>query len=100
VTLNSGRFPVTPGASFQVTFTAKVSPGSTGGGYFHLIFHDASGERHRLTIPLEPGRLDLAGVTTGPDGRFQTSIDDLPDVVFRVEFHGDDDNWPAIAWAG
>jgi hypothetical protein len=98
--LNSGLFPVTPGAAFEVTFTAKVSPGSEGSGYFHIIFHDAAGERQRLTIPLQPGRLDLGGVTTGPDGRFETSVDELTDMGFRVGFGGDDDNWPAVAWTG
>jgi len=52
--LNSALMPVTAGSLFTVTFTARVAPGTTGSGYFAVIFLDTSGEVQRLTVPLEP----------------------------------------------
>ncbi|MFP5332306.1 MAG: hypothetical protein ACLGHX_08115 [Acidimicrobiia bacterium] len=93
--LNSGLFEVTPGTEFELVFLARVSPGSQGAGYFHIIFHDTSGEVQRLTIPLQPGHVDLGQATTGPDGRFQLPASTAEGVAFVVVFDGDDSHWPA-----
>ena len=52
--LGSAPFPITPGAAFEVTFSARVAAKSSACGYFFLAFEDAAGCCIQLPVP-SPG---------------------------------------------
>ncbi len=62
--LNSTVFAVSPGKTYQVTFSANVAPSSIGSGYFAVMFAVASGER-RPTVPLEAPLTTVKATTNG-----------------------------------
>ena len=58
--INSTRFPVSAGAAYTLTLSARVSPVSTGSGYFDIIFLNSSNEGTRKQIPLKTATVGLA----------------------------------------
>jgi hypothetical protein len=97
--MNSGEFPVTPGAAFELTFTARVAPESVGSGYFALFFLTPSTEVSRVRLPLQPAAAAEASASTGSDGSFSIPVSSLPPGSYQVDasFAGDDQLWPALA---
>jgi hypothetical protein len=96
--LNSSAFPVRAGSQYDLRITASVSPASVGTGYFAIIFlHEL--EILRETIPFKAAPLGRATATTSPDGRFETTLRDVPDAPVRVtaRYRGDAGHWPARA---
>ncbi|HEX7171255.1 MAG TPA: hypothetical protein VF365_01465 [Candidatus Limnocylindria bacterium] len=96
---NSPRFAVTGGASYMVTFVARVAPESLGSGYFSIIFNDGHAELTRQLIPLAAAVVPLGTATTDRDGRYQLTIDPVAVSrgALRAEFAGSDEAWPARA---
>ena len=72
--INSGRFAVSGGVPFTVTFLARVSPETQGSGYFDLIFLDASQELRRFMIPLETATANLGQARTDSSGGSKSSL--------------------------
>jgi hypothetical protein len=99
IQLNGGMFTVTPGASYTVDFTARVSPASVGSGDLVLIFLGPSAEITRVSLPLAPVPLSRVA-TTAADGTFQA---DLPAASGKrrldASYAGDALRWPAFASA-
>jgi hypothetical protein len=96
--INSGRFAVSGGATFTVTFLARVSPTTHGSGYFDVVFLDAHQELHRFMIPLEPASADVGQAMTDASGRFQIQFD-VPisgRAALTARYAGDDLYWPAF----
>lgn len=95
---NSRRFPVTGGAEFELTAVARVAPG-TESGYFTVIFSDDDGEVSRHRLHLRTGWIPVTTVTTGADGRFETTLDRAPGAGRAVQawYPDDDARWPAAA---
>jgi hypothetical protein len=111
--LDSMPFPISEGAAFQVTFSARIAPSSIGGGYFFLAFLDAGGGVVHLpaesagalpseSIPLEPGRATLGTSTTDVAGNFQLSLTSLgtSPVILEATYTGDAQHWPGYARVG
>jgi Glycosyltransferase WbsX/IPT/TIG domain len=112
-TLDSLPFPISEGAAFQVTFSARVAPSSLGSGYFFLAFLDASGGVLHVpaesagalsceSIPLEPGRMTPGTATTDSAGSFQLSLTSLgtSQVILEATYAGDAQHWPSYARVG
>ncbi len=95
--INSGRFAVSGGVPFTVTFLARVSPETQGSGYFDLVFLDANQELRRFMIPLETATADLGQARTDSSGRFQFQLDaPISDrAVLNAWYAGDETYWPA-----
>jgi hypothetical protein len=97
--INSAKFPTTPGAGFQVTFVARVSPQSLGSGYFNLIFNDRMRELRRFTIPLQAAAIPLGEAATSENGSYTLTTTELPAVESEIQvwFAGDETHWPAFS---
>ena len=95
---NSGSFPVSPGESFTVTFTAQVSPLTDSAGYFSLFFLNKAGEVSRLTIPVAVGKTIIATGSTRQDGTFSVNLEKLPAGSCRYSawYPGSEAYWPAL----
>ena len=88
---NSGTFPVSAGTNFTLSFAARVSPRSTGSGYFAVFFLNGNREVERQTLPIEAStvhavaRTDISGQFTytwaAPSGQH---------VEVRAAWPGDD----------
>lgn len=104
--INSAPFPVTAGATYTLTFAARVSPVSVGSGYFAVFLLKPSGEGQRDMIPLEPAAIRD---TTSTDGRgtYRFTVQGVPSARLKlrvkysgIEFPGsvgDEGYWPAYA---
>jgi uncharacterized protein (TIGR03437 family) len=99
IMLNSSYFPVTGGASYTFSVTAKVPPLSTGSGYFAVIFLNSNSEVRRHRVQLATATVLLGKPLTGKDGSFALALPVLPpsNFEYRAEFAGDDGYWPARA---
>jgi hypothetical protein len=90
--VNSPTFPVTPGASFSVTFRATVAEDSEAAGFVSIIFKGDIGKGDaRRMWRFEPNRTDLAKVTTDANGAFTCNVSAgsiPPGAVFRVSYDG------------
>jgi hypothetical protein len=97
--INSAKFPTTPGASYTVTFVARVSPDSQGSGYFNLIFDNETREIRRFTLPLRPAVIPLGAAISDGDGVYQFDTDDtfISSVALEAWYPGDQEHWPAFA---
>jgi len=110
-TLDSVPFAVTAGASFQLSFSARVVPSHSGS--FIVAFQDASG--NFLTIPAASGgavhaeaillaaaQITLGATTTDSAGNFQLSITSLgtSQLTLKANYAGDAHHWPAYAQTG
>jgi len=98
--INSSAFSVTAGATYTVTFAARVTPVSVGSGYFTVIFLNPSGEGTRVTIPLEPARVSVGKTTTDSNGAFQFTLRNLPEgqLLLEASYPGDGERY-LPAWA-
>jgi hypothetical protein len=97
---NTAAVPVTAGARFSATFSARVAPLSRGSGYFAVSFRDASGaEVARRSLPLDTLGVALGSPRTDPAGRFGIRVGRLPRDQVRVVawFRGDAARFPAYA---
>jgi hypothetical protein len=99
--MNSGEFAVSAGASYAVTFVARVSPESLGSGYFSMIFLGPTLETSRQRIPLEPAVFATGSTGTGANGEFSLMLAGPPPGALEVEvtFAGDEQHWPALTRA-
>jgi hypothetical protein len=97
--INSAPFPVTPGATYTLTFLARISPASLGSGYFDITFQDAQAEFTRETIQLAPAIVQLAAAPTDAQGRYAIRLESLPPGNLQLEanYAGSDRVWPAYA---
>lgn len=106
--LDSLPFSVTGGASFQLTFSARIAPSSSGSGYFLLAFKDASGnfvpipgpnssDLKSETIPFTLGKVAIGTTKTDANGNFQLSLTSLGalQVILEGAYGGDSQHWPA-----
>jgi hypothetical protein len=107
-TLDSVPFAVTAGASFQLSFSARVVPSHSGS--FIVAFQDASGNFltipapsggavHAEAIPLTAANNMLGTTTTDSAGNFQFSLTSLgsSQVTLEASYAGDTRHWPAYA---
>lgn len=99
--MNSEEFTVSAGASYTVTFGARVSPESVGSGYFSMIFLGPATEVSRQQIQLEPATFATGSTETGANGEFTFTLAEPPPDMLEVEvsFAGDDEYWPALTRA-
>jgi len=100
--LTSSRFAVTAGAPFEASFRARVSPASTGSGYFAIIFLTSIQEASREELPLSGGQVPLGSPLTDSLGRYSLGLSLLGTTRAKVEatFDGDSQHWPANAIVG
>ena len=96
--INSAAFPVNPGATYTLTFAARVSPVSKGSGYFDIVFL-APPEVAREIIPLEPAIVSIGSTVTDESGVFRFTLRPQGpfNVLFQATYPGDDGYWPAFA---
>lgn len=96
VAINSAHYPVKVGATYSLTFAARVSPASVGSGYFAIFFLTQSTEVTRSGIPLKPAAV-ISTATTNEKGAFQSTLSGLPPakLVLEVSCAGDDQYMPA-----
>jgi hypothetical protein len=96
--INSSMFPTTAGASFTVTFVARVSPESAESGYFNLIFNDGGSIGRRLRFPLEAANILLGEAISDENGAYQVLLDEVPAATSKLQawYVGDDEYWPAF----
>lgn len=112
-TLDSLPFSVTGGASFQLTFSARIALSSSGSGYFLLAFKDASGnfvpipgpnssDLKSETIPFTFGKVAIGTTTTDANGNFQLSLTSLgtSHMILEGTYGGDSRHWPAYDQVG
>lgn len=97
--LTSVPFSLTSGATFQVSFSARVAPSSFGSGYFTVIFLSAGTEISRQEIPLTASKTVFATTTTDAAGNYQFVLTSLgtSQVTLEAAYVGDAQYWPAYA---
>jgi hypothetical protein len=90
--INSTDFRVTVGATYTVTFAARVAPVSVGSGYFSIVFLSSSREVERQKIFLEPARISVGKATSASNGAFQFTLRNLPEgkLLLEASYPGDD----------
>jgi beta-lactamase regulating signal transducer with metallopeptidase domain len=75
VTLNLRRFPVTPGADYDLDVPLSVSANGERAGYVALMFLNGAGrETRRDRVWFRPSVRSLGNAVTNADGRFQMEI--------------------------
>ena len=95
---NSGTFSVSAGTNFTLSFAARVSPRSTGSGYFAVFFLNGKSEVERQTLPIEAAAIH-AGARTDAAGQF-TYTWPAPSgqhVEVRAAWPGDDKRLATVA---
>lgn len=105
--LDSGPFPVTAGAAFNVSFSARIPPSSSASGYFFVAFEDGSGniipipgpnpsDLKSETIPFNSGKTSLGTATTDAAGNYQLSLTGLgsAQIILEATYAGDAQQWP------
>jgi hypothetical protein len=97
--INSASFRVTPGATYTLTFVARISPSSLGSGYFDITFQDAQAEFAREQTQLAPALVRIGAATTDAQGRYAISLTALPggELLLEANYRGNDQYWPAYA---
>jgi len=97
--INSATFNVTPGATYNLTFTARISPASFESGYFDITFQDSNGEFKRETIPLATGVVPIGRANTDAQGHFAIDLKSLPrgTLLLEATYTGNEQSWPAYA---
>jgi len=100
--LTSAPFAITSGATFQVSFSARVAPSSFGSGYFTVIFLSGGTEISRQEILLKAGKLTFATTSTDAAGDYQFGLTSLGNsqVTLEAVYAGDVQHWPAYARVG
>jgi hypothetical protein len=113
-TLDALPFPVTAGAQFQLSISARISTLSLGSGNFIVAFLDASGTGNYLlipgpsfglipeSVPFAPASLPLGTAPTDANGQYQLSVPALSrsQVTIETTYAGDSQHWPAYARVG
>jgi hypothetical protein len=114
-TLDALPFPVTAGAQFQLSVSARISTPSLGSGNFIVAFLDASGTGTYLqipgpslgalipeSVPFTAANLPLGTATTDANGQYQLSVPALSgsQVTIQTTYAGDSQHWPAYARVG
>jgi hypothetical protein len=118
-TVDALPFPVTAGAPFQLSVSARISTPSLGSGNFIVAFLDASGTGTYLqipgpslgalipeSVPFAPAKLLLGKATTDANGQYQLSLPALlgsqvgSPVIIETTYAGDSQHWPAYARVG
>jgi len=96
---NSASFPVTPGATYTLTFIARIPAASAGSGYFDITFQDGQAEFSRQKIPLAPTPAQLGTAATDAQGNFAIRIESLPagKLLLEANYAGSEVYWPAYA---
>ncbi len=99
--INSANFPVSAGATYTLTFSARVGPVSAGSGYFDIVFLDPSKEGTRKQIPLKTATVGIGNTTTDKDGAFRFAPSQFPSGKFVLEarYPGDRQYLPGSASA-
>jgi hypothetical protein len=97
--INSSTFTVTPGATYRLTFVARISPASFGSGYFDITFQDANGEFSREKIPLAPSAASIGSAMTDAQGGYAIHLKMLPqgNLLLEADYAGNEQYWPAYA---
>jgi hypothetical protein len=97
--INSASFRVTPGATYTLTFVARISPSSLGSGYFDITFQDAQAEFAREQTQLAPALVRIGAATTDAQGRYAVNVNALPsgELLLEANYGGNDQYWPAYA---
>jgi hypothetical protein len=97
--LTSAAFPVDAGSDFVAAFDARVSPSSTGSGYFTVIFLSSDVEFLREEAALGPATVPLGSTSTDADGNYALDISTLgaARVILEASYPGDAHTWPAYA---
>jgi hypothetical protein len=97
--LTSAPFPLTPGATFNVSFFARVAPVSFASGYFTVIFLGAGTEISRQVIPLPATKVTFGTTSTDAVGHYQLGLASLgtSQVTLEAAYAGDAQHWPAYA---
>jgi hypothetical protein len=108
--LDSVPFSVTGGASFQVSFFARIPLASSSSGYLLLAFKDANGnfvpipgpsssDLKSETIPFAAGWLTSGTTMTDSIGNYQLSLTSLgtSQVTLEATYTGDAQHRPAYA---
>ena len=97
--INSTSVRVTPGATYTLTFVARISPPSFGSGYFDITFQDAQVELTRERIQLAPALVRIATATTDVQGRYAIHMKSLPrgKLLLEANYAGSNQYWPAYA---
>ena len=92
----SSPFPVTPGAHYTLTVSARIPPSAAYTGYFAVFFF-ASQEVRRDTISFAPAVVLLSTMTTNAGGGFQAVVPSLPPYTFYLQavYAGDLWYWTA-----
>jgi hypothetical protein len=87
------QFPVTPGATFDLSTTMAATANASHAGYVTVIFLGGAGkDAKREFLWFEPSRHSLGEVTTGADGIFQMKLPSsvaLAKPTIRATFAGD-----------
>lgn len=98
VTINSSTFAVTAGASYRVTFDARVTLVSEPVGYFAIFFLGKGSEIARHAVAIEPPCLTYQAVSDA-SGAFQLTLTGIPSghFVLQAESAPDSDHWPGYA---
>ncbi len=99
--INSTNFPVSAGATYVLTFSARVGPVSAGSGYFDIVFLDPSKEGTRKQIPLKTATVGIGSTTTDKDGAFRFAPSQFPsgEFVLEARYPGDRKYLPGSASA-
>ena len=97
--VNSTAFPVTPGGNYNLAIQARISPSSTGSGYFALVFLAAGTETLRATLQFAPATVALGAAQTASDGTYSLSFapENPGDFEIQAAYPGTGTLWPAFA---
>lgn len=113
-TLDAIPFPVTAGAQFQLSVSARISTPSLASGNFIVAFLDASGTGTYLyipgpvfglipeSVPFTAAKLPLGTTSTDANGQYHLSLPALSgsQVTIETTYVGDSQHWPAYARVG
>lgn len=97
ISINSTPFNVTPGATFTLTFVARISPASFGTGYFDITFQDAAGEFKREIIQLDAAVAQIGIAEIGSQGDYSVTLESVSpgNLLLEANYAGTEHYWPA-----
>lgn len=101
IAINSAPFDVTQGATYSLTFVARIPPAAFGSGYFDITFQNAGGEFQREKIQLVPAVVKIGVSMIDTQGHYAISIPGPATgvILLEVNYPGNDEYWPAYASA-
>ncbi len=94
--INTGGFPVTPGATFRATMRLKVTQSTVGHAYFTVTWLSSVTEIRRERLDLVPAPTRLPDRSSTSAGTFKARFDDLWPGRYRVlvTYSGDGGHLP------